>query len=104
VRKLQLCNSPGTAARRRSPTEYWSSPDCRECGLPRVMISLISRMTVTYVWKSLRVRSGPVWPGYGGGQYASSANLATPAQQMAVAQRVLSGQGIGARPVCGARG
>ena len=44
------------------------------------------------------------WLGYGGGQYASSANLATPTQQIAVAQRVLAGQGIGAWPVCGGRG
>lgn len=44
------------------------------------------------------------WLAYGGGQYASSANLASPAQQIAVAQRVLAGQGIGAWPVCGAHG
>jgi resuscitation-promoting factor RpfA len=44
------------------------------------------------------------WLGYGGGQYAPSANLATEAQQIAVAQKVLAGQGIGAWPVCGARG
>jgi LysM repeat protein len=44
------------------------------------------------------------WLGYGGGQYASSANLATKAQQIAVAERVLAGQGIGAWPVCGAGG
>ncbi len=44
------------------------------------------------------------WDAYGGGQYASSANQATPAQQMAVANRVLAGQGIGAWPVCGANG
>jgi hypothetical protein len=44
------------------------------------------------------------WLGYGGGRYAPSANLATPAQQIAVAQQVLAGQGIGAWPVCGARG
>jgi len=44
------------------------------------------------------------WLAYGGGQYASSANLATQAQQIAVAQRVLAGQGIGAWPVCGAGG
>jgi LysM repeat protein len=44
------------------------------------------------------------WLAYGGGQYASSANLATAAQQIAVANRVLAGQGIGAWPVCGARG
>ena len=44
------------------------------------------------------------WNAYGGGQYASSANQATPSQQMAVANRVLAGQGIGAWPVCGANG
>jgi resuscitation-promoting factor RpfA len=44
------------------------------------------------------------WLGYGGGQYAPSANLATPTEQIAVAQRVLAGQGIGAWPVCGASG
>jgi len=44
------------------------------------------------------------WLGYGGGRYASSANLATPAQQIAVAGQVLAGQGIGAWPVCGPTG
>jgi LysM repeat protein len=44
------------------------------------------------------------WLAYGGGQYASSANLATESQQIAVAERVLAGQGIGAWPVCGAGG
>jgi nucleoid-associated protein YgaU len=44
------------------------------------------------------------WLANGGGRYASSANLATPAQQIAVAQNVLASQGIGAWPVCGSRG
>ena len=44
------------------------------------------------------------WQAYGGGQYAPTASQATPAEQIAVAQRVLAGQGIGAWPVCGARG
>ena len=44
------------------------------------------------------------WLANGGGQYAPSANLATPAEQIAVAQRVLATQGIGAWPVCGAGG
>ena len=44
------------------------------------------------------------WLGYGGGRYASSANLATQAQQIVVAQKVLAGQRIGAWPVCGAPG
>jgi hypothetical protein len=44
------------------------------------------------------------WLANRGGRYASSANLATPAQHIAVAQNVLASKGIGAWPVCGARG
>jgi LysM repeat protein len=44
------------------------------------------------------------WDAYGGGQYSSTAAGASRSQQIAVAQRVLAGQGIGAWPVCGARG
>jgi LysM repeat protein len=44
------------------------------------------------------------WDAYGGGQYAASANQASESQQIAVAQQVLAGQGIGAWPVCGAGG
>jgi len=43
------------------------------------------------------------WLGFGGGQYAGSANLATEAQQIAVAEKVLAVQGLGAWPVCGAQ-
>jgi nucleoid-associated protein YgaU len=43
------------------------------------------------------------WNAYGGGQYASTADRASRSQQIAVAERVLSGQGIGAWPVCGKR-
>ena len=44
------------------------------------------------------------WLAYGGGQYAPSANMASESEQIAVAERVLAGQGIGAWPVCGAGG
>jgi len=44
------------------------------------------------------------WLGYGGGAYASRADLATREQQIAIAEKVLVGQGIGAWPVCGRRG
>jgi len=44
------------------------------------------------------------WDAYGGGAYAPSAGQASASQQIAVANRVLAGQGIGAWPVCGARG
>jgi resuscitation-promoting factor RpfA len=40
------------------------------------------------------------WAAYGGTQYAPEANLASKAQQIAVAQRVLASQGAGAWPVC----
>ena len=47
--------------------------------------------------------SSSTWLGYGGGQYAPRADLATPAQQIAVAEAVLDGQGVGAWPTCGKR-
>jgi nucleoid-associated protein YgaU len=45
--------------------------------------------------------SGSTWAAYGGTAYASRADLATKAQQIAVAEKVLAGQGKGAWPVCG---
>jgi LysM repeat protein len=45
--------------------------------------------------------SSSTWLAYGGGDYAPRADLATPAEQIAVAEKVLVGQGIGAWPVCG---
>lgn len=51
----------------------------------------------------LQFTSG-TWRGYGGTQYASRADLASREQQIAVAEKVLVGQGIGAWPVCGKRG
>jgi nucleoid-associated protein YgaU len=41
------------------------------------------------------------WAGYGGTQYASTADKASKAQQIAIAEKVLAGQGKGAWPVCG---
>jgi hypothetical protein len=45
--------------------------------------------------------SASTWSAYGGGTYAPRADLASPAEQTAVAERVLAGQGIGAWPTCG---
>src|SRR3954453_2542664 len=45
--------------------------------------------------------SQSTWEGYGGAAYAPRADLATPDQQITVAEAVLAGQGIGAWPVCG---
>jgi hypothetical protein len=47
--------------------------------------------------------SSSTWLGHGGGQYAPRADLAAPAEQIAVAERVLSTQGAGAWPTCGKR-
>lgn len=47
--------------------------------------------------------SASTWAAYGGKTYASRADLASRAQQITVAERVLAGQGPGAWPVCGAR-
>ena len=43
------------------------------------------------------------WKAYGGNTYASQAHLATKAEQIAIARRVLAGQGAGAWPTCGRR-
>ncbi|MEO6956476.1 MAG: transglycosylase family protein [Antricoccus sp.] len=40
------------------------------------------------------------WAGYGGTSYAARADLASKSQQIAVAEKVLDGQGPGAWPVC----
>lgn len=45
--------------------------------------------------------SPSTWINSGGGQYAPSAHLATKEQQIAIAEKVLAGQGRGAWPVCG---
>ena len=45
--------------------------------------------------------SASTWKASGGGKYASTANKATRSEQIAVAERVLKSQGIGAWPVCG---
>jgi nucleoid-associated protein YgaU len=47
--------------------------------------------------------SASTWRAYGGGSYSSSASAASREQQVAVAERVLAGQGIGAWPTCGSR-
>ncbi|WP_060878957.1 LysM peptidoglycan-binding domain-containing protein [Streptomyces scabiei] len=45
--------------------------------------------------------SASTWAAYGGTHYASTANQASKAQQIAIAEKVLAGQGKGAWPVCG---
>ncbi|MFE4174689.1 transglycosylase family protein [Streptomyces sp. NPDC056909] len=45
--------------------------------------------------------SGSTWAAYGGTAYAARADLASKSQQIAVAEKVLAGQGKGAWPTCG---
>jgi hypothetical protein len=45
--------------------------------------------------------SQSTWDAFGGAGYAARADLATPGQQIAVAEKVLAAQGAGAWPVCG---
>lgn len=47
--------------------------------------------------------SASTWSAYGGTSHAPRADLASPAQQIAVAEKVLVGQGVGAWPTCGRR-
>jgi cell wall-associated NlpC family hydrolase len=47
--------------------------------------------------------SASTWAAFGGRHFASRADLATKAQQITVAEKVLAVQGPGAWPVCGAR-
>jgi resuscitation-promoting factor RpfA len=44
--------------------------------------------------------SHSTWKAYGGQAYASTANKATRQQQIAIAEKVLAGQGWGAWPAC----
>lgn len=44
---------------------------------------------------------GSTWAGFGGRRFAPRADLATPAQQISVAENILRVQGLGAWPVCG---
>ncbi|WP_415952559.1 transglycosylase family protein [Streptomyces sp. KLOTTS4A1] len=45
--------------------------------------------------------SASTWAGYGGTAYAPTADQATKSQQIAIAEKVLAGQGKGAWPSCG---
>lgn len=48
--------------------------------------------------------SQSTWAAYGGLAYAARADLATQAQQIAVNEKILAGQGIKAWPTCGPKG
>ncbi|MCO8273621.1 LysM peptidoglycan-binding domain-containing protein [Actinoplanes sp. TRM 88003] len=48
--------------------------------------------------------SRSTWRAYGGSRFAATADQATRAEQIQIAERVLDGQGIGAWPTCGRKG
>src|SRR5689334_1235277 len=48
--------------------------------------------------------SRSTWRAYGGARFAATADQATRAEQILIAERVLDGQGIGAWPTCGRKG
>jgi len=45
--------------------------------------------------------SAQTWSGFGGGEYAATADQASREQQIDIGERVLAGQGAGAWPNCG---
>ena len=47
--------------------------------------------------------SASTWAAFGGHRFASNANLATPGEQIRIAERVRANQGWGAWPTCAAR-
>ena len=48
--------------------------------------------------------SRSTWRAYGGSQYASTADKASRAEQIRIAEKVLRAQGLGAWPSCGRKG
>jgi resuscitation-promoting factor RpfA len=48
--------------------------------------------------------SRSTWRAYGGSRFAATADQATKAEQIQIAERVLDGQGLGAWPTCGRHG
>jgi LysM repeat protein len=93
----QYTSAPVSAAPASSSGVNWSAIAACESG------GNWSTNTGNGFYGGLQFTEG-TWLANGGGQYAPSANLASPSQQIAVAQNVLASQGIGAWPVCGANG
>ena len=91
---LGVLSSPATAA--ASTTHDWSGvAQCESSGNWSIN-------TGNGYYGGLQF-SQSTWAAFGGAAYAPRADLATPGQQVAVAEAVLAGQGIGAWPVCGRR-
>ena len=85
--------APGTAAQARSSVNWDAIAQCESGGNWKIN-------TGNGYYGGLQF-SRSTWKAYGGGKYASTANKASRAEQIRIAEKVLDGQGIGAWPVCG---
>ena len=85
--------SPASAAEARSSVNWDAVAQCESGGNWSIN-------TGNGYYGGLQFSRG-TWKAYGGGKYASTANKASRAEQIRVAEKVLDGQGIGAWPVCG---
>ena len=106
--------SSATPAASSAPADPAPAPRASACRWFAGGVSLVGHRRLRVGWQlerghrngfygGLQFTEG-TWLGYGGGQYASSANQASAADQIAVAERVLAGQGIGGLAGCGANG
>ncbi len=91
---LGVLGSPAAAAAAAAPTHDWTGVAQCESG------GNWSINTGNGYYGGLQF-SQPTWAGYGGTELAPRADLATPAEQVEIAEKVLAGQGIGAWPTCG---
>ena len=85
--------APGTAAQARSSVNWDAIAQCESGGNWKIN-------TGNGYYGGLQF-SRSTWKAYGGGKYAGTANKASRAEQIRIAEKVLDGQGIGAWPVCG---
>ena len=93
-----------TTAANAATEEQWDNvAHCESGGNPQAvsgdgMYRGLYQFTMS-TWASLEF-SASTWSGYGGGRYASRADLASKAEQITIANKVLASQGWGAWPVC----
>ncbi|MFI7543930.1 transglycosylase family protein [Actinoplanes sp. NPDC049599] len=85
--------APGTAAQARAGVNWDAIAQCESGGNWSIN-------TGNGYYGGLQFSRG-TWKAYGGGKYASTANRASRAEQIRIAEKVLKGQGIGAWPTCG---
>ena len=85
--------APGTAAQAKAGVNWDAIAQCESGGNWKIN-------TGNGYYGGLQF-SRSTWKAYGGGKYASTANKASRAEQIRIAEKVLDGQGIGAWPTCG---